>query len=83
MYAEAGRCLGIACASLINLFSPQTIVIGGGVSLAGALLLDPAIAEARTRCYPHLFETCRIVPAMLGTNAGVVGAAIWARDWIG
>ena len=83
VYAEAGRCLGIACASLINLFSPQTIVIGGGVSLAGALLLDPAIAEARTRCYPHLFETCRIVPAMLGTNAGVVGAAIWARDWIG
>ncbi len=83
VYAEAGRCLGIACASLINLFSPQTIVIGGGVSLAGALLLDPAIAETRTRCYPHLFEACRIVPAMLGTNAGVVGAAIWARDRIG
>ena len=82
VYAEAGRCLGIACASLINLFNPQRIVIGGGVSAAGALLLDPAIAEARTRCYPNLFEACRIVPAMLGTNAGVIGAAIWARDRI-
>ena len=83
VYAEVGRCLGIACASLINLLSPQTIVIGGGVSAAGPLLLDPAIVEARTRCYPRLFRACRIVPAMLATNAGVVGAAIWARDRVG
>ncbi len=78
VFDEAGRCLGVACASLINLLGPDVIVVGGGVSAAGALLLEPAAAEARARAYPPLFAACRIVPARLGQDAGVVGAALLA-----
>ena len=78
VYAEIGRSLGIACGSLINLLGPDMIVIGGGVSAAGDLLLEPALAEARTRAYPQMFKACRILPARLGSDAGVVGAALLA-----
>ena len=78
VWDDVGRCLGVACATLINLLGPDTIIIGGGVAAAGAMLLDPALAEARARAYPPLFAACRIVPAELGQTAGVVGAALLA-----
>lgn len=80
VYLAVGRALGIACATLINLLGPDSIVIGGGVSAARGRLLDPAIDETRARSYPQLFDTCRILPARLGGEAGVVGAALFARD---
>ena len=39
--ADAGRHLGVALASLANIFDPDVIVIGGGVSVVGDLMLDP------------------------------------------
>ena len=49
MVAEAGRHLGVALASLANIFDPDVFVIGGGVSVVGDLLLDPAREELRSR----------------------------------
>ena len=75
---EAGRYLGIACANLIALLNLEIIVIGGGVAAAGELLLEPARTHTRMRTYKAAFDACRIVPAKLGNNAGIIGAALLA-----
>lgn len=79
---ETGRFLGIACANLINTLNLEMIVIGGGVANAGRWLLEPAIEEARRCSYPEAFTGCQIVPAKLGSDAGIIGAALFARDVI-
>ncbi len=79
VFQQAGTYLGIACATLINLLNPEVIVIAGGVMTAGDLILKPAISEAKKRAFPVSFDSCRIVPAQLGNQAGTVGAALYAR----
>jgi len=73
--AEAGKYLGIALAGIVNLLNPDCIVIGGGVAQAGDALLEPVRWEVKRRALPAATENLRIVPAALGTNAGVLGAA--------
>jgi len=82
-FEKAGRCLGMACGNLMNILNLEMIVIGGGVASAGDLLLAPATAEARAHSYPQTFDACRIVPGRLGRDAGVIGAALLARDVAG
>lgn len=74
---EAGKFLGIGLANLVNLFNPECIVIGGGMSLAGELLLSPARREMLKRAMPNPGKEVRIVPAELGLAAGVIGAALF------
>jgi glucokinase len=76
--ATAGRHLGVALASLANIFDPDVIVIGGGVSAAGDLMLDPAREELRARALPPMNKT-RVELAQLGGDAGMIGAAAMAR----
>jgi glucokinase len=71
--------LGIGMGIVINLLDPEKILIGGGVVSAGKLLLGPAIEEARRRSHRISFAGCRIEKAALGNDAGLVGAAAWAR----
>jgi glucokinase len=73
-----GTRLGVACASLANIFEPEAIVIGGGVIAAGELLLAPARRELRQRALRPMNET-PILPAALGNDAGMIGAAALAR----
>ena len=75
--AEAGRHLGVALASLANIFDPDVFVIGGGVSAVGDLLLDPARHELRTRALPPQNKT-PVKLAQLGPDAGMIGAAAMA-----
>jgi glucokinase len=75
--AEAGRHLGVALASLANIFDPDVIVIGGGVSAAGDLLLDPARQELGARALPPMNRT-PVKLAELGPDAGMIGAAAMA-----
>jgi glucokinase len=75
--AEAGRHLGVALASLANIFDPDVIVIGGGVSAAGDLLLDPARQELSARALPPMNRT-PVKLAELGPDAGMIGAAAMA-----
>ncbi|MDP4299996.1 ROK family protein [Leptothrix discophora] len=66
--------LGLGIVNLLHIFSPQAVVIGGGVS-AGFDLLQAGIAEqVRRRALPP-FRDVPVVPAALGPNAGLVGAA--------
>jgi glucokinase len=73
-----GQRLGIGIANAINLFDPQEIVIGGGVSTAGDLLLDPARAVAERYTVPGLGRHTTIRLARHGAQAGVLGAAMVA-----
>ena len=74
------RYLGVACANLINLLNPEALVIGGGVMASGDLLLNPAVEEAGARAFPESFRDCTIVQSQLWPDAGLIGAAMLARD---
>jgi glucokinase len=81
--SETGRFLGTAVASIVNLLNVEVVVIGGGVMAAGELILEPIREEARKSTITPAFECCRIVPAELGQDAGIIGAALLARDALG
>ena len=75
--AEIGRHLGAGIASLVNIFEPEVVVVGGGFgSSAGELLLGPAREVLAIEGLQPLRDTVRIVPAELGFHAGVIGAAM-------
>ena len=74
-----GSRIGVALSGLANIFDPDVIVIGGGVMAAGELLLGPARAEFAARTLTPQNET-PIRAAALGPDAGMIGAAILARD---
>ncbi|MDO5629475.1 MAG: ROK family glucokinase [Mobilicoccus sp.] len=80
LLAEIGQWLGVGLANLAAAFDPGIFVIGGGVSAAGDLLLEPA-REAFRRTLPGRGYRPRatIVPAALGPDAGLIGAADLAR----
>jgi glucokinase len=71
--------LGIGIGIVITSLNPEKVLIGGGVVSAGKLLLDPVVEEARRWSHPIPFAGCRIEKAALGNDAGLVGAAAWAR----
>ena len=64
--------------NLINIFQPQVIAIGGGVSVQGDNLLNPVKAQVADRCYGNL-KIADIVMAQLGNDAGIVGAAFLGK----
>lgn len=70
--------LSSALAGLINLLDPEKIALGGGVSHAGDFLFNPVREMTRKKAF---FEkTGEIVPAQMGNDAGIVGAAMLARN---
>lgn len=78
--ADVGRWLGIGLANLAAALDPNLFVIGGGVSDTGELLLGPARSAFSQHLTGRGFRPeARIVPAHLGNDAGVVGAADLAR----
>jgi glucokinase len=78
LIARTGYYVGIGLANLINIFNPELIVIGGGLSNIGDMLLGPALKTARGRAYKEAFEAVRFTSAELGRNSGVLGAAAFA-----
>jgi glucokinase len=72
---EMGRMLGIGIASLINIFNPEMIVIGGGVKDAWPLFIGATREEIMKRAFRVPALRAEIVPSLLGDDAGVVGAA--------
>jgi glucokinase len=74
-----GERLGIGIANAINTFDPDEVVIGGGVSVAGDLLLGPARDTALKYVLPGVGTRTEIRLARYGASAGVRGAALLAR----
>ena len=75
-----GERLGAGLASLAMVFEPEVIVVGGGVMAAGELLLAPARGEMLRRAMEPARGNVRVEPAAFGEDAGMVGAALLARE---
>lgn len=78
--AKAANYLGIGLANLVNIFNPELIIIGGGLSKMGDMLLKPARKVLKERAFRLPARTVHIVRARLGSNAGIVGAAAYVFD---
>lgn len=63
---------------MITTFDPEVVIIGGGVSKNGAVIFEKVKEVVGKRCFPSMVESCRIVGAGLGTDAGVIGAVALA-----
>jgi len=75
IYADVGTWLGAGVATVVNIFDPEMVVIGGGVAGSAALFMPNLEREARRRSFEVIYRRVSIVPAELGDDAGVVGAA--------
>ncbi|MEH7121319.1 ROK family glucokinase [Neobacillus vireti] len=67
--------LGLACGNLGNILNPETIVIGGGVSAAGDMLLNGVEEYFQKFAFPTVRTSTVLKLAQLGNDAGVIGAA--------
>ena len=67
--------LGLALSHIGNLLNPEKIVIGGGVSKAGDLLINPVREIFEKYAFKRVLKSTKILPATLGNDAGVIGAA--------
>jgi glucokinase len=72
--------IGIGLTNLVNILNPQMIVIGGGLSKIGPMLLDPAITLVKQRASKLLADAVTIVPSMLGDDIAVMGAAAYVFE---
>jgi glucokinase-like ROK family protein len=72
--ADAGRYIGRAVATLCDLLNPELIVVGGELSAAGDVLLDPLREEVHRHAIPATALDLEIVPGVLGPRAELLGA---------
>ena len=79
-FERAGAALGMAVAGAVTLLDLDLVVIGGGVAAAGSLLFDPIDAAYSRYAALGFAKRPRVVPALLGGTAGLIGAAAVAMD---
>ncbi len=77
---RAGSWLGVALAGGIALVAPEVVVIGGGVAPADSQYFRAAEAVARSHSGVTDIDRVAFKPAILGYDAGVIGAALWGRE---
>lgn len=75
VFRETGYYIGITAAGLVNLLNPELIILFGGVIGAGDFLFNPVREEIDRRAYPISAQRVKLVPAILGNDAGAIGAA--------
>ncbi|MEJ2739652.1 MAG: ROK family protein [Dehalococcoidia bacterium] len=73
--ADASYYLGIGLANIVNIFNPQVIIIGGGMSKMGRMLIEPAKKVVKQRAFKLPARAAHIVRARLGNDSGIIGAA--------
>jgi glucokinase len=72
---SAGEALGNSVAFLANILDPEALVVGGGLGLAGGLYWDSFVESTRAHIYADDTRALPILPAALGVDAGLIGAA--------
>jgi glucokinase len=82
-FEKAGRALGQALGGVVNLLDIEACIVGGGVADAGEVLLEPARRSLLRFAYPLLAKGFRVIPAELGNDAGLLGAAALAWERLG
>jgi len=75
IWRETGEHLGTALAGLVDVLNPEKIILGGGIAQNGKLLFNPVIKTLRKKAFPIASRSVKVVPAALGVDAGLVGAA--------
>jgi glucokinase len=81
VFAEAAHALGVGVVNAVNIFNPDVVVLGGGVTGAGDRLFGPVRAMVKERAMPVSRENARVLPVALGDDAGMCGALAIARQW--
>jgi glucokinase len=82
VFGRFARMLGVAIAGYVNVFEPERIVIGGGLSRASHLFFERAVQEASARALPALYRRVEVSLAQGGPDAGVMGAGLLAQHEI-
>lgn len=78
LLVDAGFYIGLGLVNLIHILEPERILIGGGVSQAGDLLLEPIRETVHERVMSPIYRDVQILPAGLGGDVGLVGAVALA-----
>lgn len=71
---DAGKSLGVGITNIINLLSPDAIILTGGLINVWNIYVESAIKESSLRALPSLYKNVKIIPSLLGDNAGIIGA---------
>ena len=71
----AGYYAGAGLSVIVELLNPEVIVIGGGLTRIGPLIMEPVTEAMREHTQPELWDSARVVPWQLGDNLGIIGAA--------
>ena len=82
VFDRFARMLGVGIAGYVNVFEPERLVIGGGLSRASHLFFERAVQEAAARALPALWRRAEVSLARGGADAGVIGAGVLAAQEI-
>jgi glucokinase len=77
---DTAKYLGMAAANLVTIVDPEILVLGGIMSSAADLLLDPVRVEIARRLPPAMMDALEIEPGVLGADAAAIGAARLANS---
>ena len=75
IFERVVNALSVGIGSILNIFNPEIVVLGGGIAQAGDFLLDPVRERVRNHVLPSILDTYRITKSELNKEAGILGAA--------
>jgi glucokinase len=80
VFSEVGHYIGIGVANILALFDPDIVIASGGIARAGKILFDPIRKTVKQLVLGVEYRKFKILPAQLGDDAGVLGAALFAQS---
>lgn len=83
VWEGVGEYIGLVISGAVNIFNPEVVVVGGGVSLAGDVLLRSIKRSVKKHAMRLLKNHIKVKRAALGNDAGVLGAALLAKEGTG
>ena len=80
--ADAIEYLGAGLTSLVNIFDPGIVIVGGGLSNEWEAYIGPAVERMRQESFAGIGARTPVVPPELGVEAGALGAVAYAHDML-